>query len=41
MIFEVMAVELDQKWWGKYRARLEKRFKQEKVIVRAQEIRLL
>ena len=41
VIYEVMAEELDAKWWGKYRQRLEKRFKQEKVIVRAQEVRLL
>ena len=41
VIYEVMAEGLDAKWWSKYRERLEKRFKQEKVIVRAQEIRLL
>lgn len=41
VIYEVMAEELDAKWWGKYRLRLEKRFKQEKVIVRAQEIKVL
>ena len=36
-----MADELDAGWWAKYRARLEKRFKQEKVIVRAHEVKLL
>jgi hypothetical protein len=41
VIYEVMVEELDVKWWANYRQRLEKRFKQEKVIVRAQEIRLL
>ena len=41
VIYEVMVEELDVNWWAKYRQRLEKRFKQEKVIVRAQEIRLL
>ena len=41
VIYEVMAEELDAKWWGEYRQRLERRFKQEKVIVRAMEVRLL
>jgi hypothetical protein len=41
VIFEVMAEELDEGWWRKYRARLERRFKQEKVIVRAAEVRVL
>lgn len=39
--FEVMAEDLDEAWWTRYRKRLEKRFKQDKVIVRAQEIRVL
>lgn len=38
---EVMAEDLDEAWWTRYRKRLEKRFKQEKVIVRAQEIKVL
>jgi hypothetical protein len=41
VIYEVMVEALDEAWWRKYRGRLEKRFKQEQVIVRAQEIRLL
>ncbi len=41
VIYEVMADELDEGWWGMYRVKLEKRFKQEKVVVRAQEIKLL
>jgi hypothetical protein len=41
VIYEVMAEDLDETWWGKYRRRLEKRFRQERVIVRAQEIQLL
>ncbi|HEY1188903.1 MAG TPA: hypothetical protein VGE74_14710 [Gemmata sp.] len=41
VIYEVMAEGLDEAWWTKYRKRLEKRFKQEKVIVRAQEVRVL
>lgn len=41
VIYEVMAEVLDEGWWTKYRKQLEKRFKQEKVIVRAQEIKVL
>ena len=41
VIFEVMAEELDEGWWKTYRGRLEKRFKQEKVVVRAHAIRVL
>src|SRR4051812_38915341 len=31
VIYEVMAEELDEKLWGRYRRRLERRFKQEEV----------
>ncbi|WP_439626255.1 hypothetical protein [Gemmata sp.] len=41
VIYEVMAEGLDEAWWAKYRKKLERRFKQERVIVRAQETRLL
>jgi hypothetical protein len=41
VIYEVMAEELDEGWWRQYRRRLEKRFRQQKLIVRAQETRLL
>ena len=41
VIYEVMAEDLDEKWWREYRRGLEKRFRQEQVIVRAQEVRLL
>jgi hypothetical protein len=41
VIYEVMAEELDVEWWGKYRRGIEKRFRQQKVIVRAQDIQLL
>jgi hypothetical protein len=41
VIYEVMAEELDAKWWGNYRRRLEKRFRQERVIVQAHEVRVL
>ena len=41
VIYEVMAEELDEGWWQQYRRSLEARFRQERVIVRAQEVRLL
>ena len=41
VIYEVMAEGLDEAWWARYRKKLERRFKQEKVVVRAQEIRVL
>ena len=41
VIYEVMTDDLDEKWWRNYRHGLETRFRQEQVIVRAQEIRLL
>jgi len=42
MVFEVMATGgLDEAWWGAYRRRLEAMFRQERIIVRAQAIRLL
>lgn len=33
--FEVMAEHLDRKWWEQYRRELEKRFRQEEVLIRA------
>lgn len=41
IVFEVMAAELDQAWWASYRRVLEARFRQDSIIVRAQETRLL
>ncbi|WP_115572990.1 hypothetical protein [Xanthomonas campestris] len=41
VIYEVMADDLDRGWWRSYRAELEQRFRQEQLIVRAQEITLL
>ncbi|HEX8279962.1 MAG TPA: hypothetical protein VF551_01185, partial [Chthoniobacterales bacterium] len=41
VIFEVMATVLDPAWWHEYRHDLEERFRQDVIVVRAQEIRLL
>ena len=35
VIFEVMIEDLDREWWGGFRKELERRFRQESVIVRA------
>jgi hypothetical protein len=37
VIFEVMAETLERDWWREYRAELERRFRQEKMIARATE----
>ena len=36
-IFEVMAERLDRAWWAAYRDELERRFHQEKIVIRATE----
>jgi hypothetical protein len=41
VIFEVMTETLDRPWWRSYRAELEKRFRQDVIVVRAQEIEQL
>lgn len=35
VIFEVMTEELDRAWWNGFRKELERRFRQESLIVRA------
>lgn len=35
VILEVMAAELDRAWWSEYRQRLETRFRQDEVVIRA------
>ena len=41
VVFEVMASELDADWWRNYRHDLEKRFRQDVIMIRAQQTRLL
>jgi hypothetical protein len=41
VIFEVMADWLDRGWWSAYRIELERRFRQEEIMVRAGEVELL
>ena len=41
VIFEVMAKELDADWWREYKHDLERRFRQEMLVIRAQEMQML
>lgn len=41
VIYEVMTPELDETWWRSYRQQLEERFRQEVVVIRAREVRIL
>lgn len=42
LVFEVMTTgTLEEEWWRSYRGRLEWRFRQKRIIVRAQAIRVL
>jgi len=34
-VFEVMTGDLDRAWWDTYRRELERRFRQDKIVVRA------
>lgn len=36
VVVEVMADSLDRDWWATYRRELEKRFRQQSIIIRAQ-----
>jgi hypothetical protein len=37
LVIEVMVDTLDRSWWGTYRGNLERHFRQEQIVVRAQE----
>jgi hypothetical protein len=41
VVFEVMTETLDLAWWGAYRRELEQSFRQEAIVIRAQEIQVL
>ena len=41
VVYEVMVKNLDEGWWSSYRKKLEQRFRQDKLVIQAQEIRLL
>jgi hypothetical protein len=39
--YEVMAEKLEREWWSRYRAELERRFRQKEMVVRAVKIERL
>lgn len=41
LIYEVMTDALDEQWWSACRRDLEQRFRQQALVVRAHEVRLL
>ena len=41
VVYEVMADRLDARWWADYRRDLERRFAQDELVIRAQEMRRL
>ena len=41
VVFEVMDEKLEREWWTTYRAELETRFRQEKLVMRATEFQQL
>lgn len=41
VIVEVMAEQLDRRWWHNYRQELERRLRQEEVVVRASQVERL
>ena len=41
VIYEVLTPGIREQWWSNYRRRLEKRFGQRKILIRAQPVRLL
>ena len=41
VIFEVMAPALDREWWASTRERLQERFRQDTLVVRAMSVDLL
>ena len=41
VVLEVMAETLDRDWWRKYRTSLERRFRQDEVVIRASEVERL
>jgi hypothetical protein len=38
VIFEVMTEQLERQWWSGYKDDLEKRFRQEQIIIRATQV---
>jgi hypothetical protein len=41
IVYEIMARSINKTWWQQYRGCLEKRFRQDSVVIRKQQIDLL
>lgn len=41
VLYEVMAQQLEHAWWKSYRTQLERRFRQEAIVVRALAVQML
>lgn len=41
VVFEVMAERLDADWWGAYRRTLEREFRQDTIVIRAQPVTIV
>lgn len=41
IVYEVMTPALDRTWWAEYRRTLERRFAQQELVVRSQEVERL
>lgn len=41
VIFEIMFEELNEEWWKQYKISLQEIFRQDEIIIRLQEMRLL
>ncbi len=41
VVFEIMTEKIEADWWKSYREKLEKIFKQERILIRSHEICLL
>ena len=41
IVLEVMVEAIDDGWWSSYRRQLEEQFRQEQIVIRVSEIRLL
>jgi hypothetical protein len=41
VVYEVVAESIDRNWWQEFRTSLEHRMRQEKILIRSQEINIL
>jgi hypothetical protein len=41
VVYEVMCEHVDRAWWSTYRASLERRFRQDELVIRVQEVERL